>query len=166
MLQRDLNKVISLLLSPQYNRQNPSEKRQTKWVRKHVGNEVRPLKQGLNQLHRYERVLEYSFITADCWLFLAWPPEVSRKETEPSSGKCCRTPRSPFQVLKCSFTFFATTPHRATLENWSMQPQALYKAEAVKAKLLVNLGLDHMLRKRQATEVLNQETYFMFNTMF
>lgn len=61
-LQRDLNKIISLLLSPQYNRQTPSEKRQTKWVRKYVGNEVRPLKQGLNQLYHYERVLEY----ADC----------------------------------------------------------------------------------------------------
>lgn len=44
-MQRDLNKIISLLLSPQYNRQNPSEKRRTKWVRKCVGNEVRHLKQ-------------------------------------------------------------------------------------------------------------------------
>ena len=69
-------------------------------------------------------------------------------------------------MLKCGFTFFATTPHRAMLENGSAQPQALYQAEAVKAKLLVNLGLDRMLRKRQATEVSNQETYFMFNIMF
>lgn len=98
--------------------------------------------------------------------FLAWPPEVSRKETELSSGKCCWTPRSPFQALKRSFMFFATTPRRARLENRSTQPQALYKVEAVKAKLLVNLGLDRILRKRQATEVWNQETYFMFNTVF
>lgn len=42
----------------------------------------------------------------------------------------------------------------------------LYKAEAGKAKLLVNLGLDHMLRESQATEALNQETCFMFNITF
>lgn len=65
-LQRDLNKIISLLLRPQCNRQNPSEKRQTKWVRKCVGNEVRPLKHGLSQLYYYERLLEHSFTAADC----------------------------------------------------------------------------------------------------
>lgn len=98
--------------------------------------------------------------------FLAWPPEVPRKEAEPSSGERCWTPRSLFQVLKCSFTFFATTPHTARLENQSMQPQALSRAETIKAKLLVNRGLGRMLRRRRASEIWNQKTYSMFNISF
>lgn len=121
-LQRDLNKIISLLLSPQYNRQNPSEKRQTKWVRKCVGNEVRPLKQSLNQLDHYERVLEYSFITADCWLFWLGHQRCQGKRLRWAVGSVAGHQGVRFRCL--SFTFFANTPHRATLENQGTQPQA------------------------------------------
>lgn len=69
-LQRDLNKIISLLLSPQWSKQNPSEKRQTKQVRKCVGNEVRPLNEDPDQRGYYERTPEPSFIAADCLPFI------------------------------------------------------------------------------------------------
>lgn len=121
-LQRDLNKIISLLLSPQYNRQNPSEKRQTKWVRKCVGNEVRPLKQGLNQLYHYERLLEYSFITADCWLFWLGHQRCQGKRLSRAVGGVAGHQGARF---KCLNAVSRSLPPRHVEQRWKIEARSL-----------------------------------------
>lgn len=116
-LQRDLNRIISLLLSHNITGKTPLRKADKmgqkmcgKW-----GKASQTELQSATPLWKDPGVFIHCCRTLT---FLAWPPEVSRKETELSSGKPCWIRRSWFQVLKCNLSFFATMPHRATQTKW------------------------------------------------
>ena len=141
MLQRDLNKIISLLLSQQWRKQNPSEKRQTKYVRKCVGNEVRPLHEDPEQLEYYERIPEPSFTAADCLPFLFFfffftqlgPPEVWRKVTYSMLEWMAVVPGPRVfcsKSINAGFRRFLTILCKGNvLENLKSTYQAFYKLE-------------------------------------